>query len=173
MVSTIYVVKQACIIIFNNFSIQCSSLLDEERKEEFMDDIIDLYEDIREDHYESLTEKKYLSTSSLHVFTNSVTTNIRIFSPDYICLLFYEVQFFYWGQTIWIDVIFITFLVFWSKWPENEKISCHFQAKCRFFSFLVTVTEKRKMEWTGQKADVTVYVNKKRLYAGHKRKKEN
>ena len=48
-------------LIFNIFSIQCSSLLDEERKEEFMDDITDLYEDIREDHYESLTEKKYLS----------------------------------------------------------------------------------------------------------------
>lgn len=36
-------------------------MLDEVAKEEFLDDITDLYEDIREDHYESLTEKKYLS----------------------------------------------------------------------------------------------------------------
>ena len=35
--------------------------MDDSAKEEFMDDITDLYEDIREDHYESLTEKKYLS----------------------------------------------------------------------------------------------------------------
>ena len=40
---------------------QCSSLLDESCKEEFLDDITDLYDDIRYDHYESLTQKKYLS----------------------------------------------------------------------------------------------------------------
>jgi 5-methyltetrahydrofolate--homocysteine methyltransferase len=35
--------------------------LDENRKEEFLDDIVDLYEDIREDHYESLLERKFLN----------------------------------------------------------------------------------------------------------------
>merc|ERR1719189_1198295 len=39
----------------------CSSLLDDIEKEEFMIDVADLYEDIREDHYESLTENKYLT----------------------------------------------------------------------------------------------------------------
>ena len=39
----------------------CNSLLDNNQKEEFLDDIADLYEDIREDHYENLKERRYLS----------------------------------------------------------------------------------------------------------------
>ena len=35
--------------------------MDENQKEEFLDDIADLYEDIRDDHYENLKEKRYLS----------------------------------------------------------------------------------------------------------------
>ena len=34
------------------------------------------------------------STSSSHVFTNFVTTNLRFFLLNFICLLFYEVEFF-------------------------------------------------------------------------------
>ena len=34
----------------------------------------------------------YLSTSSSHVFTNSVTTNLRIFFHDIFFKLFYEVE---------------------------------------------------------------------------------
>ena len=40
---------------------QCNNLLDENLKDEFLDDITDLYEDIREDHYDNLKEKRYLS----------------------------------------------------------------------------------------------------------------
>ena len=36
-------------------------MLDENQKEEFLDDITDLYEDIRDDHYENLKEKRYLT----------------------------------------------------------------------------------------------------------------
>ena len=55
------------------------------------------------------------------------------------------------------------FFASWWKSPKSEKISCHFQPKCRFFmqkinkqdswffSFLVTLTKKRKMKWTRQK----------------------
>jgi len=57
----------------------CSSLLDEERKEEFMDDITDLYEDIREDHYESLTEKKYLSLEQARA--KSLKTDWKTYKP--------------------------------------------------------------------------------------------
>ena len=39
----------------------CNNLLDDNQKEEFLDDIEDLYEDIRSDHYENLKEKRYLS----------------------------------------------------------------------------------------------------------------
>ena len=39
----------------------CNHLLDENQREEFLDDIADLYEDIREDHYENLKERRYLS----------------------------------------------------------------------------------------------------------------
>ena len=54
-------------------------------------------------------------------------------------------------------------------WPKNEKISCHFQAKCRyflqkinkqdswFFRFwsLWPKNEKQKMEWSGQYSQFT------------------
>merc|ERR1712223_1149867 len=56
-----------------------SSLLDEVVKEEFMDDITDLYEDIREDHYESLTEKKYLSLEQARA--KSLKTDWANFKP--------------------------------------------------------------------------------------------
>ena len=38
-----------------------SSLLDETQQEEFMEDIDDEYEDIRQDHYDNLLERKYLT----------------------------------------------------------------------------------------------------------------
>ena len=55
---------------------------------------------------------------------------------------------------------FISSFVFWSKWRKNEKISCHFLAKCGsfiqkvnkedswFFFILVILTKKRKMKRT-------------------------
>lgn len=39
----------------------CSSLLDDNNREDFLDDIADLYEDVRQDHYESLADRKFLS----------------------------------------------------------------------------------------------------------------
>ena len=68
-----------CDYFSNKNSIQCSSLLDEERKEEYMDDITDLYEDIREDHYESLTEKKYLSLEQARA--KSLKTDWKTYKP--------------------------------------------------------------------------------------------
>ena len=64
---------------------------------------------------------------------------------------------------LYSNVGLIPFFVFWPKWPKNEKISCHFQAKCEFsiqkinkqdswfFSFwsLWPKNKRRKMEWTG------------------------
>ena len=44
-----------------------------------MDDITDLYEDIREDHYESLTEKKYLSLEQAR--TKCLKTDWNSFKP--------------------------------------------------------------------------------------------
>ena len=44
-----------------------------------MDDITDLYEDIREDHYESLTEKKYLSLEQARA--KSLKTDWANFKP--------------------------------------------------------------------------------------------
>ena len=41
-----------------------------------------------------------LCTSSSHVLTNSVTTNIRFFLRNFTSLLFYEVEFFDWDQTM-------------------------------------------------------------------------
>ena len=59
--------------------LQCSSLLDESCKEEFLDDITDLYEDIREDHYESLIDKKYLSLEEAR--TKSLKLDWKTFKP--------------------------------------------------------------------------------------------
>jgi len=39
----------------------CSSLLDEMRRGEYIDDVAEEYEEVREDHYENLREKKYFS----------------------------------------------------------------------------------------------------------------
>jgi len=39
----------------------CSSLLDPNAKEEYVDDVNEEYEEVREDHYENLREKKYFS----------------------------------------------------------------------------------------------------------------
>jgi len=39
----------------------CSSLLDENQKIDYMEDINEEYEDIREDHYDSLRDRKYLT----------------------------------------------------------------------------------------------------------------
>nr|XP_045007356.1 methionine synthase isoform X2 [Jaculus jaculus] len=39
----------------------CSQLLDENLKDEFFEEILEEYEDIRQDHYESLKERKYLT----------------------------------------------------------------------------------------------------------------
>ena len=44
-----------------------------------MDDIVDLYEDIREDHYDGLTEKKYLSLEQSRA--KSLTTDWKSFKP--------------------------------------------------------------------------------------------
>ncbi len=38
-----------------------SSLLDEERSEDFVEDVSEEYEEIREEHYNSLKERRYLS----------------------------------------------------------------------------------------------------------------
>ena len=60
-------------------SFQCSSLLDESRKEEFMDDIEDLYEDIREDHYESLIDRKFLQLEQAR--SKALNIDWRAFQP--------------------------------------------------------------------------------------------
>ncbi|KAM5145176.1 methionine synthase isoform 2-T2 [Callospermophilus lateralis] len=41
----------------------CSQLLDENLKDEFFEEIMEEYEDIRQDHYENLKERKYLPLS--------------------------------------------------------------------------------------------------------------
>uniref|UniRef100_A0A452RV83 Methionine synthase n=1 Tax=Ursus americanus TaxID=9643 RepID=A0A452RV83_URSAM len=41
----------------------CSQLLDENLKDEFFEEILEEYEDIRQDHYESLKERRYLTLS--------------------------------------------------------------------------------------------------------------
>ena len=40
---------------------QCSSLLDSKSIDEYMDDIREDYEDVRQMHYESLRDRRYLS----------------------------------------------------------------------------------------------------------------
>ena len=73
-------------------------------------------------------------------------------------------------MTLLSNVGFIPFCVFrfLVKVTKNEKISCHFLAKCGFFYtenkqtgqliflFLITLTKKRKMEWTGHKCQKQV-----------------
>merc|ERR1711892_1614372 len=45
----------------------CSSLLDPTAKMEYVEDIIEEYEEVREDHYENLREKKYFSLEKARV----------------------------------------------------------------------------------------------------------
>ncbi len=40
---------------------QCSSLLDQESRDEFIEDVADEYIDIREDHYDNLKDRRYLT----------------------------------------------------------------------------------------------------------------
>lgn len=49
------------IVMYSLFSQQCSSLLDSNNYDDFIDDLKEDYEAIREDHYDSLQEKKYVS----------------------------------------------------------------------------------------------------------------
>lgn len=44
-----------------SFSQQCSSLLDSNNYDDFIDDLKEDYEAIREEHYDGLQEKKYVS----------------------------------------------------------------------------------------------------------------
>jgi len=43
------------------FVLQSSILLDDKNREAFMEDIDDEYEDIREDHYDNLRDRRYVS----------------------------------------------------------------------------------------------------------------
>ena len=53
--------------------------MDETCREEFLDDVADLYEDIREDHYESLSDRKYLSLEQARA--KSLKIDWQAFNP--------------------------------------------------------------------------------------------
>ena len=40
---------------------QCGSLLDKDRREDFIEDVAEDYEDVRQDHYDGLKDRKYLT----------------------------------------------------------------------------------------------------------------
>ena len=44
-----------------SFLLQCSSLLDRKNYDDFIDDLREDYEIIREDHYDNLRDKKYVT----------------------------------------------------------------------------------------------------------------
>ena len=41
------------------YLLQCSNLLDDSAREDFIEDVADEYADIREDHYENLRDRKF------------------------------------------------------------------------------------------------------------------
>lgn len=68
------------------FILQCSSLLDNDLHDDFIEDLKEDYEMIREDHYENLREKKYVSLSDARSRSFKIDWKAG-FKPGMRCLL--------------------------------------------------------------------------------------
>jgi len=64
----------------------CSSLLNDEAREEYLEDIREEYEEVREDHYENLREKKFVSLALARTLTTKIdwTTANDITRPSFL-----------------------------------------------------------------------------------------
>lgn len=52
--------------MFSCLYFQCSSLLEEDGHDDFFDDLKDEYEDIRREHYNNYTDRKYLTLDQVN-----------------------------------------------------------------------------------------------------------
>jgi len=64
----------------------CSSLLDEKARDNYLEDILEEYEEVREDHYENLREKKYFPLEKCRTLQTKINwaTEANIVEPTFL-----------------------------------------------------------------------------------------